>query len=97
MQKQPEAQNIPRQCPNNYRAVSIFACLFCFWPTAIAALVYSSQVEDCYRSGDYEGAVKASRNAVLWAKISIILGIVLNFVLTGVIVGLNVARFQLLN
>ena len=35
--------NIPKR-PHNFMFIAVFACICCFWPTAIVALVYASQV-----------------------------------------------------
>lgn len=72
--------------PNDYLGLSIFACLCCFWPTALVALIYSCQVNDRYAAGDFAGAEDSSQKARTWAKISIIVGVVA----VAVIVGINV-------
>jgi hypothetical protein len=63
--------------PSDHMLISLFACLFCFWPTAIVALMYSCKVTELYNTGNNYGAYEASRNALLWAKISIIIGVIL--------------------
>lgn len=67
---------MPGPPPRSHLARSIVG-LFFLWPLAIAAIVQSSQVESRYARGDYDGAVRASRNARICANISIWGGIAL--------------------
>jgi glycerol uptake facilitator-like aquaporin len=62
--------------PNDYLCFVIFTCLFCFWPTAIVALIYSNKVNDRYNAGDHVGAMQSSRKASQWAKISLMIGLI---------------------
>ena len=54
--------------------------LFCCLPVGIVAIVYASQVDGKLRSGDYEGAVKASNNAKTWTMVSAGLGLVVGII-----------------
>lgn len=60
----------------NYLIWSILSTLFCCLPAGIVAIVYATQVDGKLRSGDYDGAVQASKNAKTWAFVSAGLGIV---------------------
>lgn len=62
--------------PKTYMVWSIIAILLCCFIPAIVAIIYSSQVNSKYYSGDYEGAERASRNAQIWIIISFVLGLV---------------------
>ncbi len=58
-----------------YMIPAILVTLFCFLPTGIAAIVYASQVSSKRSIGDYQGAVKASRQARLWTIVSAAVGV----------------------
>ncbi len=60
----------------NYLVQSILCLLFCGTIFAIPAIVYAAQVNPKLRSGDYEGAVQASKDAKKWCVISFCLGLV---------------------
>jgi len=62
--------------PKNYLVESILVTIFCCLPFGIAGIVYASQVNSKYESGDYEGAVKASDDAKKWMKWGLIAGII---------------------
>jgi len=62
--------------PKNYLVESILVTIFCCLPFGIAGIVYASQVNSKYASGDYEGAVKASDDAKKWMKWGLIAGII---------------------
>jgi hypothetical protein len=67
--------------PKNYLVESILVTIFCCMPFGIAGIVFASQVNSKYASGDYDGAVKASQDAKKWMKWGIITG-VLVFILS---------------
>jgi len=60
--------------PKNYLVESILVTIFCCQPFGIAGIVFASQVNSKYANGDYEGALKASKNAKKWMKWGIITG-----------------------
>ena len=62
--------------PKNYLVESILVTIFCCLPFGIAGIVYASQVNSKFASGDYEGAVKASQDAKKWMKWGLIAGII---------------------
>lgn len=69
----------PTPPPPNHLVWAIIAVFLC-WPLAIPAIVFSSQVNSKWASGDVQGAEDASRKAkqfALWATILGILAIVL--------------------
>lgn len=62
--------------PKNYLVESILVTIFCCLPFGIAGIVFASQVNSKYASGDYEGALKASEDAKKWMKWGLIAGII---------------------
>ena len=67
----------------NYLVWAILVTLFCFLPTGIAAIVYSSQVGSKLAAGDVAGAMDASRKAKMWTIISVVAGIVVGIVVAA--------------
>lgn len=63
-------------CPPTYMVWSIIITVCCCLVGGIVAIVYSSQVEPAWRSGDYALAVKKSNQAKTWIIISAIIGLV---------------------
>jgi Interferon-induced transmembrane protein len=57
--------------PSNYLWQSL-VCLFLFLPSAVVAVVYSTQVNRRVHVGDMTGAVRASRLARMWCVITVI-------------------------
>lgn len=70
------SNNACKTCPDNYLVYSILTTLFCCLPFGIVGIVKSAQVSSKYQSGDYEGAVQASRDAKKWCMIALICGLV---------------------
>jgi len=62
--------------PKNYLVESILVTIFCCLPFGIAGIVFASQVNSKYANGDYEGALKASKDAKKWMKWGLISGII---------------------
>lgn len=61
-------QNMPPK-PDNYLVWAILSTIFCCLATGIASIIYSSKVNEAYAQGDYDGALRASKNAKMWALI----------------------------
>lgn len=61
-----QPQNRPKMPPDNL--VWGVLCAILFFPLGIIPLVYSIQVSSLYDRGDYEGAERASRKSLQWAK-----------------------------
>ena len=57
--------------PANYFWQSL-VCLFLFLPSALVAVVYSTQVNRRVHVGDMTGAVRASRLARTWCLITVV-------------------------
>lgn len=67
---------VPYQAPPpNYLVWAILATIFCCLPFGIVSIVYAAQVNSKWQSGDHEGARLSSKNARLWAIISLITGL----------------------
>ena len=62
--------------PKNYLIESILVTIFCCLPLGIVGIVYASQVNSKFASGDYEGAQMASNDANKWMKWGAISGII---------------------
>ncbi len=60
--------------PKNYMAFAILSTLLCCLPLGVVSIVFASQVEKKYLSGDMEGAQAASKNAALFAIIAAVVG-----------------------
>ena len=73
---QPGTQ-ISQTPPKNWLVESILVTIFCCLPFGIAGIVFASQVNTKFAAGDYDGAIKASRDAAKWTKIGFWTGIVI--------------------
>lgn len=62
--------------PKTYMLWAILATILFSTVPGIIAIVYSTLVSGRYFSGDYEGAVKASRRVEIWTIVSIVVGII---------------------
>nr|XP_020649157.1 synapse differentiation-inducing gene protein 1-like [Pogona vitticeps] len=60
----------------SYLGLSIFTMLCCCLPLGIAAVIYSSQVDNANCSGDFNRASQASRTARKLNIIGIVLGVI---------------------
>jgi len=63
--------------PKNYLIESIFVTLCCCQPLGIVGIVFASQVNSKFSSGDYAGAVQASKEAKKWMTWGIIVGLII--------------------
>jgi hypothetical protein len=66
---------LQQTAPKNWLVESILVTIFCCLPFGIAGIVFASQVNSKFASGDYNGALEASRNAAKWTKIGFWIGI----------------------
>lgn len=83
-QVQPSGTPSPK--PKNWLVESILVTIFCCLPFGIAGIVFASQVNSKYDAGDYEGALKASKDAGKWTKIGFFVGIaaiIIAFIFNG--------------
>ncbi len=94
-----EQANHPQMPPPNYLVFSILTTIFCCQILGIVSIVFAAQVNSKWASGDFEGALNASKNAKLWAWIAFGCGIATAVILTllsilGVIAGFWVDAFD---
>lgn len=62
--------------PKNYLVEAILVTIFCCQPFGIVSIVYASQVNSKFDSGDYDGAQRASNSAKQWMTWGLIAGLV---------------------
>jgi len=62
--------------PKNYLIESILVTIFCCLPLGIVGIVFASQVNSKYDTGDYAGAEKASKQAKQFMFWGLIAGVV---------------------
>lgn len=94
--KQPAFNQAP---PPNYLVWSILSTIFCCPPLGIVSIVYAAQVNSKWQMGDTEGARLSSKNARLWALITLGVGLVGGFiwtmlVLLGILGGIGMEVFE---
>ena len=63
--------------PQNYLIFCILSILFCCWPLAVVALIYSTKVNSNYDVGNYAESLEYSRKTRNWLITSAICGVVL--------------------
>src|SRR5437764_13960182 len=68
----PQQPSVP---PKNWLVESILVTIFCCLPFGIAGIVFASQVNAKYASGDYNGALQASKDAGKWTKVGFFVGL----------------------
>ena len=80
---------VPPPRPKNWLVESILATIFCCMPFGIVGIIFAAQVNDKYDSGDYEGALRSSKEAARWTKISffIQLGLAVLWIICAIIWG----------
>ena len=74
--------------PKNWLVESILVTLFCCLPFGVAGIVFAAQVNSKWAAGDYDGAMRASKDAGRWTKIGFFVGL-------GVIILYLIAIFGL--
>ncbi|MEU5885118.1 CD225/dispanin family protein [Spirillospora sp. NPDC047279] len=62
--------------PPNHLVWAILTTIFCCLPLGIVSIVFSTQVNSKWQSGDHAGAQKASNNAKTWAIVSAVIGVI---------------------
>jgi hypothetical protein len=65
----------PQEKIPNYLVQSILCTLCCCLPGGVVAIIYAAQVNAKQSSGDYDGALAASKNAKMWCWISFGVGL----------------------
>lgn len=64
-----------RTLPRTWLVESILVTLLCCMPFGIAGIVNAARVEIRYNCGDYEGAVRSSKEAAKWTQIGFWIGV----------------------
>lgn len=85
--------------PPNYLVFAIISTIFCSKIFGIVSIVFAAQVNSKWYAGDFEGATNASRNAKLWAWISVAFALALVIIavilsIFGVLAGLSFGAFD---
>jgi hypothetical protein len=75
MEQRPQQNLFPPAPPKNWLAESILVTIFCCLPFGIVGIVNAAQVNSRVAAGDYEGALRASREAGKWTKLGFFIGI----------------------
>jgi ABC-type sulfate transport system permease component len=79
--------------PPNYLVWAILATIFCCLPLGIPAIVFASQVNSKWQTGDFSGAQEASRKAKqfsLWSTIAgVVVGVLYALLIVAGAVGSN--------
>jgi hypothetical protein len=70
--------------PPNYLVWAILVTLFCFLPTGIVAIVFSSQVGTKWAAGDAAGALDSSNKARTWCIVSAVVGVLVSVIVFGI-------------
>lgn len=81
----------PQISPPDYCALAWFACLFCFWPTGICAILKSNETRAAIYRGDFVSANQLSMETRKLANMTIAIGIALYVVIVVVRVALSLA------
>ncbi len=66
-----QGQQYPQGPVKSYLVESILSLLFCGGVLAIPAIVFACQVDSKLKSGDYNGAVQASKSAKTWLMVAV--------------------------
>lgn len=78
-------QQSQERCPENYLVWSILVTILCCLPFGIVAIIKSSNVNSAFNRGDYEGALRNSRQARNWVIAAAVCGFV-----WGIVYGLYI-------
>lgn len=78
--------------PPNYLWQSIVCLVLCCWPFAIPAIIFATKVRPAYESGDYAGSLEASKKAKTWFLVSLIVGFIVNILVTIFYIAVGMAE-----
>jgi len=79
--------------PPNYLAWAIVTTILCCLPFGIVSIVFASQVNAKYAAGDYDGAMKSSKNAKTWAWVAFAVGAAVAVIYAIAVFALGVTAF----
>ncbi len=90
--------NPPGPMPENNLVMAIIS-IFCCWPLAIPAIIFSTQVQSKWSMGDFAGAQEAANKARTFSMIAIILGlvVVVLYIILFFVLGVSVFSFSTTN
>ncbi|WP_347921691.1 CD225/dispanin family protein [Pontimicrobium sp. SW4] len=62
--------------PDSYLALAIISTIICCLPLGIVSIVYATKVNSLYADGNYDEAIRASKNAKTWGLVSVAVAVV---------------------
>ena len=65
---------------STYLWPAILSTLCCFLPTGVVGIVYAAKVQSRLETGDYPGALEASKKAAIWCWVTFGLGIAVGII-----------------
>lgn len=86
---QNQIQEKDKKMPPTHMALSVIMTILCSLIPGIIAIIYSSQVNSKYYSGDVEGAMKASHTAEIWIIVSFVLGVLSSTLYIPIMIATN--------
>jgi hypothetical protein len=75
MEQTPQQIVNPSTPPKNWLVESILVTIFCCLPFGIVGIINAANVNSRTAVGDYDGALRASKEAGKWTKIGFFVGI----------------------
>ena len=79
--------NLKPTRPNSYLALAIISTIICCMPLGIVSIVYATKVNTLYADGNYDEAIRASKNAKTWGLVSVgvaVVGLLIYILIFGV-------------
>jgi len=73
--------------PDSYLALAIISTIICCLPIGIVSIVYATKVNSLYADGNYDEAIRASKNAKTWGLVSVgvaVVGLLIYILIFGV-------------
>ncbi|MCK0180512.1 CD225/dispanin family protein [Flavobacteriaceae bacterium S0862] len=73
--------------PDSYLALAIISTIICCLPLGIVSIVYATKVNSLYADGNYDEAIRASKNAKTWGLVSVgvaVVGFLIYILIFGV-------------
>lgn len=73
--------------PSSYLALAIISTILCCLPAGIVSIIYAAKVNSHYDNGNYDEAIKASKNAKTWGIVSVVIAL-FSWIIYALIFGL---------
>ena len=73
--------------PDSYLALAIISTIICCLPLGIVSIIYATKVNSLYADGNYDEAIRASKNAKTWGLVSVgvaVVGLLIYILIFGV-------------